>query len=422
MYLRGLTTAGADPPYLRRMTTLRAARELAWRGRDELAALLMVAFGQLMVWNAAPGGDTLLHGSRAWNAVVLAAGAVPLARRRRAPFGAVVASVLALCGSHLVARHGVEFFGFVPMLILTASAGWYLHGRRSWVALALALAGTVALEAPEPTLRHPERLLDALWFVVPWGLLGALHAREERVSRLAGELAVVEATEEARRREVVAAERARIARDLHDVVAHATSVMVIQVGAARMRHAAGETDVAAQLAAAEATGRQALAELRRLLDVLRAWPDAAAASDPAPPEPPQPRLAELDALIDSYRAAGLLVDVDACLPEEVALGVQVSVYRIVQEALTNSLRHGAGRPVSVSVRAEGDDVVVEVSDSGAAGGAAERGRLGGGHGLVGMAERARLLGGTVSAGPNFLGGWTVLARLPVASSPAVASA
>jgi signal transduction histidine kinase len=392
------------------MDLLRAARALAWRRRDQLAALVMLALGQLMVWTVPPGGDTLLHGSRAWNAVVLVGTALPLARRRRAPLGAVVAAVVAQCGTYLVARHGIEFLGFVPMLVLTSSAGWHLRGRRSWTALGLALAGLAALEVSEPTMHQPENLLDALWLAVPWGLLRALRTREEGVRRLARELATVEATQEARRREVVAAERARIARDLHDVVAHATSVMVIQVGAARMRHAAGERDIGAQLAAAESTGRQAIAELRRLLDVLRAWPESAGQPEQGAP-PPQPRLEQLGALVDSYRAAGLRVELTTCAGE-VPLGVQVSAYRIVQEALTNSLRHGAGRPVTVRVGVEAGDLVVEVTDRAPASGRHEA-SLSGGQGLVGMAERARLLGGSVTAGPNDLGGWTVAARLPV---------
>lgn len=397
------------------MDLLRAAREVAWRRRDELAALVMLGLGQLMVWTVPPGGDTLAHGSRAWNAVVLVAAAVPLAWRRRAPFGAVVATVVAQCGTHLVARHGIEFFGFVPMLVLTSSAGWHLRGRRSWTALVIALAGLAALEVSEPTMHQPENLLDALWLAVPWALLRALRIREDGVRRLAGELATVEATQEARRREVVAAERARIARDLHDVVAHTTSVMVIQVGAARLRLAAGDHDVGEQLAAAEQTGREAVAELRRLLDVLRAWPEE---SDGGPTRPaaPQPRLEEVAALVEGFRTAGLRIEVEARMPDELPLGVQVSAYRIVQEALTNSLRHGRGRPVAVRLAPDGAELVIEVTDSGSGSVAVlpDTARLGSGHGLVGMSERARLLGGSVTAGPNAVGGWTVLARLPFA--------
>jgi signal transduction histidine kinase len=405
-----MTTGEAKAPYRRRMDMLRAARGLVWRRRDELGALAMLAAGQLVVWTVPAGGDTLLHGSRAWNAVVLAAVAVPLAWRRRAPLGAVVAAAAAQGGTHLVARHGIEFLGFVPMLVLTSSAGWHLRGRRVWLALAAALAGLAAVELPEPTMRQPEKLLDVLWLAVPWGLLRALRAREERVRRLAGELAAFEATQAARHREVVAAERARIARDLHDVVAHATSVMVIQVGAARLRHEAGESDIGDQLAAAEATGRQAIAELRRLLDVLRSWPDPDSPADA--PEPPQPHLEQLAALVDTYRAAGLDVRVTGDLPGGLPLGVQVSAYRIVQEALTNTLRHGAGRPVVVGVGSGDEHLRIEVSDQGdAAPGPVGVGS--GGHGLVGMAERARLLGGSVTAGPNADGGWTVLARLPL---------
>ncbi|MEP9383486.1 sensor histidine kinase [Nocardioides cheoyonin] len=416
---------------------LRALGPARARRRDELTALAMVVISQAAVWTVPAGGDTLLHGSRAWNAVVLAATSSALGWRRRAPLGAVVAAVAAQCGTHLVAPHGIEFLGFVPMLLLTSSAGWYLRGHRGWVALAVALVGLAAVEISEPTMHQPENLLDALWLVAPWGLLRALRAREERVRRLAGELAALEAAQEAHRREVVAAERARIARDLHDVVAHATSVMMIQIGAARMRHEAGERDIAGQLAAAESTGRQAIAELRRLLEVLRSWPEAPEPSPETPgprrsgtssgtrdgmpdaPAPPQPRLDQLDGLVGTYRAAGLRVEVVGTPPADLPLGVQVSAYRIVQEALTNSLRHGGGRCALVRVDADAGDLVVEVSDRGdpstavrpvspAPHGSGDSG----GHGLVGISERARLLGGSASSGPNTDGGWTVLARLP----------
>lgn len=388
-------------------------RDLAWRRRDELGMLALLALGQLVAWTVPPGGDTLLHGSRLWNAAVLASTTVPLAWRRRAPLGAVVASSLAQGGSHLLARHGIEFLGFVPMLLLTVSAGWYLRGRNAWLALGVALAGTAAVEVVEPTLRQPEKLMDALWYAVPWGLLRALHAREDGVRRLAGELAVREATEEVRRREAVAAERARIARDLHDVVAHATSVMVIQVGAARMRHEAGEVDIGPQLAAAEQTGRQAIADLRRLLDVLRTWPEPPGGEAPPGPQPPQPRLGELAGLVDSYRLAGLRVDIHADVPADLPLGLQVSVYRIVQEALTNSLRYGAGRPATVTVTSRGRELRVDVTDAGDPANTTTAGVAGTGQGLLGMAERVGLLGGSLQAGPNERGGWSVVACLPL---------
>jgi len=392
------------------------------RRRDELAAITMVAVGQATVWTVSPGGDTLLHGSRPWNAIVLAATDATLAWRRRAPLGAVVAAIAAFCVTHLVVPHGIPFLcGFVPLLVLTASAGWHLRDWRGVAALVVALIGVGCAELTEPELHHPEHLADALWFIVPWSLLRALRARDERMRRLATELA----DQEARRRDVVAAERSRIARDLHDIVAHATSVMVIQVGAARMRHIAGEADITGELLAAEGTGRQALVELRRLLDVLREWPEDAPAKassgddadplDRQPAQPPQPSLAELGALADSYRSAGLNASVETPTPGQVPLGVQVSAYRIVQEALTNSLRHGAGRPVAVTVGLDGDDLVVDVTDREPAvlpQRPAPGPELINGHGLIGMAERARLLGGKVTAGPNHSGGWTVHARLP----------
>ena len=386
---------------------LRGLGRAVVRRRDEVATGTVLVVGQLTVWTTEP-----VHGSAAYNAAVAAAAALTLAWRRRAPLGSVVAFVLAYCLPQAVAAHDLHFYtGPALLVVLTTSAAWYLRGPRGVVALVVALTGLAVLEYPLPEMRTWDRLADALWLVFPWGLMRVLRARDDRVRRLAGELAVLEATEEVRRREAVAAERARIARDLHDVVAHTTSVMVIQVGAARMRHEAGETDIGEQLLMAEATGRQAVGELRRLLDVLRSWPEDDAAVDTGvAPEPPQPSLDELGRLVDTYRAAGLDVELSVEPPAEMPLGVQVSAYRIVQEALTNSLRHGGGRPVTVHVEARADEVAIEVADRGP--GARVPAAVDDGYGLVGMAERARLLGGSLDAGPNALGGWTVAAHLP----------
>ena len=205
----------------------------------------------------------------------------------------------------------------------------------------------------------------------------------------------------------MAQERARIARELHDVVAHRVSLMTVQAGAARVV-AAEQPEVAARaLGAVEQAGRDALSALRHLLGVLRPDGDADATA-------PQPRVADLPALAAELRAAGLDVTLavdDA--PAHVPARVGLSVYRIVQEALTNALRHaGPGTGVDVRVASGPRCVCVTVDDDGR--GVAAAPSPGVGHGLIGMRERAVALGGSLDAAPVRGGGFRVVATLPVA--------
>ena len=206
-----------------------------------------------------------------------------------------------------------------------------------------------------------------------------------------------------RAREAVTDERARIARELHDVIAHDVSVMVVQAqGAARVLEGE-QPEVRAALAAIETTGREAVDEMRRLLGVLRR-------SDEEMAFAPQPSLTALDALMTAVREAGLPVALEI-VGDPVALppGVDLSAYRIVQEALTNALKHAGPARARVVVRYAADAVELEVSDDGA--GVADA--PGTGHGLVGMRERVALYGGDLQAGRLHEGGWTLRARLPL---------
>jgi signal transduction histidine kinase len=254
-----------------------------------------------------------------------------------------------------------------------------------------------------------------LWIFFIFGMLAGLwlvgdtlRRRTARVVELEAHAAVLEREREEVSRRAVADERARIARELHDVIAHSVSVMVVQAAAAR-RILDSQPDAArTSLAAIENTGREALAEMRRLLGVMRRE-DAA---DDA--KAPQPGLGRLEALVDDVRAAGLPVDLRIegavmALPP----GVDVSAYRVVQEALTNALRHAGGAHVSVVVRYRAEDVEVEVSDDGrsSTGEPAD-----GGRGLLGMRERVALFQGDLEAGPRPGGGFAVRARLPIGTA------
>jgi signal transduction histidine kinase len=214
-------------------------------------------------------------------------------------------------------------------------------------------------------------------------------------------------TSRERRRSVaqraLAEERARIARELHDVVAHNVSLMVVQAVAAQDVFDAHPEQSRRALGAIEASGRAALAELRRLLSTVHADADGQG-------HDPQPGLAQLDALLASVRAAGLAVNVRReGAPAELPSGVDLSAYRIVQEALTNTLRHARATRVAVIVRYTTAGVEIDVADDGRG----PRGAPNGGRGIVGMRERAALVGGSLEVGAAPDGGFRVHASLPV---------
>jgi signal transduction histidine kinase len=256
----------------------------------------------------------------------------------------------------------------------------------------------------------------AVLLVVGTWALGAYAQTRRRYTRALEERAAhAEREREQLARIAVHEERASIARELHDIVAHSVSVMLVGVRGARdvLR---SSPDVADEtLARVETSGEQSLAELRRILALLRA-PEHGAESRP------QPSLAELDELVTGYRDAGLPVRLDVIgEPQPLPGGVELSVYRIVEEALTNVLKHSHATRVTVTLAFRGSRVELEVVDDGttAERGAAaqrssnERSARGSGHGLVGMRERVAVLGGELETGRRLGGGFRVAARLPV---------
>jgi signal transduction histidine kinase len=250
----------------------------------------------------------------------------------------------------------------------------------------------------------------AVWITVGFAVGYLISRRTEQAQRAVESARVLAVDQERRTARAIEDERARIARELHDVVAHGLSVIVVQAGAER-RSLSGpqpEVDVesiAAALGSIEKAGRDALVDLRRLLGLLRRTEEPLALT-------PQPGLAQLDGLLATARDAGLEVQVDitgdrAPLPP----GLDLTAYRIVQEALTNVLKHADARRVRVEVAFCRKQLELKVSDDGAAGPSVVT--EGGGHGLIGMRERAHVFGGIISAGTSTEGGWTVRALLPV---------
>lgn len=238
---------------------------------------------------------------------------------------------------------------------------------------------------------------------MPWIGGRALRSRQLRAAALEDRAEALQRESEERARAAVAEERLRIARELHDVVGHSLGVIVVQAGAERATLAPDQDATRDTLVTIEQTGRQALGEMRRLLDMLRRDDEEVALA-------PQPSLAHLEALLENVRAAGLPVELrvegqEPPLPP----GIDLSAYRIIQEALTNALKHAGPARARVTVRYAADALELEIADDGPG---AAHARDGVGHGLAGMGERVALHGGTLRTGSRPGGGYGVSVRLP----------
>jgi signal transduction histidine kinase len=334
-----------------------------------------------------------------------------LAFRRRAPELTFVA-IFVVCAVWLVGAYGWKqgpFAGFLDLVIATYALGFYGRGRRAiYVFVAVMVVGVApdAYGLARGLSQAGDVLPSYIWLVTAFAAGVTLQRRELLATLLSERAYRAERERELRAREAVADERARIARELHDVVAHDVSVMVVQAqGADRILEGA-QPEVRQALAAIEATGREAIDEMRRLLGILRRGDDELTLA-------PQPSLSELDALVAGVREAGLPVELEV-VGEAIALppGVDLSAYRIVQEALTNALKHAGPAHARVIVRYGADAVELEVSDDGPG----RVGAPGTGHGLVGMRERVALYGGDLEAGSRHEGGWALRARLPLGAA------
>lgn len=376
------------------VSTWERLRRVDGRIWDGLLAALFVAAGTAEVLlGTAPEGAL----PEPLTLVLTVVGAGAIAWRRRAP--RAVALVTGTAATVL----GIP--GFPGTLSLPLAVALYTLAAERPRQQALAVAAPVGLAgvlAPYVTtdFNWAEALLSFLLTAgIPIGLGRATFARRARIRRdreLAADAAVAE-------------ERVRIARELHDVVAHAMSVMVVQAGAARTVAARDPAALDEALGNVEAAGRAGLTEMRRLLGVLRQ-------GDEEPALSPQPGLADLDDLLARTRAAGLPVEaVVEGTPRPLPAGVDLSAFRIVQESLTNALRHAGDAHARVLLRYLDDVVELEIADDGLGPVAGDDDR--GHHGLAGMRERAGLCGGTVEAGPREGGGFVVRAVLPTEEHP-----
>ena len=361
----------------------------------------LIDWALLLAALATTVGAAAHHSHRAVGIALSVVACLPLLVRRRYPLPvlAVTAGVL------IVQVAAIGLFAPLPVGIALFTVADQLERRDSY------LAGGATLVAISPALwandgwTHVYDLVGPLLgFGVAWLIGDSLGTRRRYVAALEERAERLEREREAEAARAVAEEQARIARELHDVIAHTLSVIVVQAAAGRDVFATRPERAREALEAIERSGRGALQELRGLLGSVRGEPVSFA---------PPPRLADLDQLLDELRASGLPVRLTiegppAAVPE----AVDLSAYRVVQEALTNTLKHAHATQADVALRWQGDLLEIEIRDDGAVSNSTN----GTGQGIIGMQERLALLGGTLVADHAAGGGFTVLARFPLGSA------
>jgi signal transduction histidine kinase len=359
-----------------------------------IAVLGIAAMAELIIGRDSPG-----------EVPAVAALVLPLFARRRFPFAApaaywLIATALSFVDGLLIP--------FMVSLFPIGLASAFLLGnlrdvRKGWLGLAIVLGGITTVVNNVPGHLTAELLFIPVDFGIAWAAGFALRERAEKAEAAEMRAAQAEREREAAARVAVAEERSRIARELHDIVAHAVSVMVLQVGAVRHKLPADLAEDKDALTGVERAGRRALTEMRRLLAAMRGEGEEAELV-------PQPGLDGLDSLLAEINRAGLPVElhVDGD-PVPLPRGIDLSAYRIVQEGLTNALKHAHASDADVTVRYLPDELEIEIRDNGQGSSTTD----GLGHGLVGVRERVKIYGGEMSAGTANGGGFVLSTRLPL---------
>jgi signal transduction histidine kinase len=339
--------------------------------------------------------------------LLLGASSVALLWRRSQPLLVLLATLSAAIVWDVMALEGCPSGAIFVSLY---GVGRYItDNRRALVAVAAAMVLAVADDLIEG---EPASVVTlSLGFVLSWWYVGRrVRGRREYVTLVEERAEYLERERHAEAQRAVDEERARIARELHDVVAHRVSMITVQAGAAQTVAVSDPERATRAMKAIEGAGREALEELRQILGVLRA-------DEPGQPLTPVHGLAEMPQLVADMKRTGMDVSlsVEGVVPTDLPAHVDLASYRIVQEALTNVLKHaGPGAAAEVDVSSDGQTLTIEVTDRGSG-----RASLpGSGQGLIGMRERAALLGGTFEAGPRPGGGFRVTARLPMEPGPA----
>jgi signal transduction histidine kinase len=371
---------GSLPTVLRRLTPGQL---------DLVVAVVLLLAGELQ----AALGDPAPHDTAVSMLATLPMYATVAARRRYPAAAGFAAQAMVAAG--------FAVWGGIEVIPYSIAWGCALYGLTVWTpprtfAVAVVFVALTNVAAAAAAGGFGGGVLFTVVTVCVMVLVRRVIGDRERRAQLA------ERERDVAAREAVLEERARIARELHDVIAHHVSVMVLQAGAERraLDGTGGAThDV---LETIESTGRNALVEMRRLLGMLR--------DESHGPLAPQPRLEDVPLLVGQLQDAGLPVELQVeGRQQPLPIGIELSAYRIVQEALTNALKHAGGAPATVCVRYGEDALELEITDDGSS---ATPSAAGSGHGLVGMRERVALCGGRMHAGPNSDGGFTVHAVLP----------
>ncbi len=335
---------------------------------------------------------------------------LPIFARRRFPFAAPAAYWLLAAAISFVDWRVTPFaVSLFPVgMAVSFLLGNLRNARQAGIGLAVVVGGAVTVVYQIPGHSAAELVFIPLEFAISWLAGFAVRERAEQAEAAEVRASLAERERDAAARIAVAEERARIARELHDIVAHAVSVVVLQAGAVRHKLPAALAEDSDALRGVERAGRTALAEMRRLLAAMRTDGDEAELT-------PQPGLDGLDSLLEEIGRAGLPVRLHVDgerfpLPR----GIDLSAYRIVQEGLTNALKHARASDADVTVRYRPDELEIEVRDNGQ--GSAKSDGLG--HGLVGVRERVKIYGGEMTAGRATEGGFVLSTRLPVSGADA----
>ncbi|MEV0348617.1 sensor histidine kinase [Nonomuraea sp. NPDC050680] len=384
------------PPLIKRL------RSSHWLALDYLAAAVYALFALAM----------LAHDQSAAHLPLALAGtalvALPVALRRRHPLAAYGTLLTALLATPVAEGMGVLAMAPLAYVLYLVAVACRLRIALAALAASLAVLPSVMLPI------HPSAVVPfALAFITAWtaGYAVGQHRRYgEELLRHRSRLAEAELDKAQR---AVAEERMRIARELHDVVAHSMSVITVQAGFGHLVIDDKVAEARAALSAIETTGRETLAEMRRLLDVLRAEDPCHTAEIPA--LAPAPRFADLDRLLTQTAKAGVRVDLTVTgSPRDLPAGIDLSAYRIVQEALTNVVKHAGTTAARATVDYQESELTIEITDQGQGCQAADGHAFG--HGLIGMQERVHLYGGWFRAAPLPERGFQVTARLPLTAS------
>jgi signal transduction histidine kinase len=383
------------------------------RGVDPRAvdSILALVFAVAALWTIAErvGDQDPFRSDGLLGIVLVLAQTLPLAVRRVAPIRALALSVAAVSIHIALGYEGVPAGTFAALVILYTAASMS-DTHDAMLAAAITAAGIAIYfisDRSDPGVTAA--VTTSATYAAAWGLGVYVHSRREYTTIVEERANLLERERELRSREAVAEERARIARELHDMVGHALSLIVIQSGGAQRALQSKPALVGESLGSIEAISREALADMERMLGIINA-PDSGEDT-----LSPQPGLSDVETLAARVSEAGLPVNISVeGLPFPLPASVDLSAYRIIQEALTNALKHAGPAHVSVRIRYDPEGIELEIVDDG-------RGVNRDGHdeihgrGLIGMRERVTLYGGELTTGPRQGGGYRVRAKLPLTS-------